>query len=75
MLVALRLVFGQSHDCGIRSIGWFIELSELDSFIASSFESQQKVSSQVEQLLGQFGQQEDQRLGQTHLKWGRSAKK
>jgi len=64
MLVALHLVFGQSHDCGIRSIGWFLELSELDAFIASSFGSQQKVASQVEQLIGQFGQQEDQRLGQ-----------
>ena len=64
MLVALHLVFGQSHDCGIRSIGWFLELSNLDAFIASSFGSQQKVASQVEQLIGQFGQQEDQRLGQ-----------
>jgi len=58
------MVFGQSHDCGIRSIGWFLELSELDAFIASSYGSQQKVSSQVEHLIGQFGQQEDQRLGQ-----------
>jgi len=48
MLVALHLVFGQSHDWGIRSIGWFLELSELDAFIASSFGSQQKVASQVE---------------------------
>ena len=64
MLVALHLVFGQSHDCGIRSIDWFLELSKLDAFIASSFGSQQKVASQVEQLIGQFGQQEDQRLGQ-----------
>ena len=48
MLVALHLVFGQSHDCGIQSIGWFLELSELDAFIASSFRSQQKVASQVE---------------------------
>jgi len=58
------MVFGQSHDCGIRSIGWFLELSGLDSFIASSYGSQQKVASQVEQWIGQFGQQEDQRLGQ-----------
>jgi len=63
-LVALHMVFGQSHDCGIRSIGWFLELSGLDSFIASSYGSQQKVASQVEQWIGQFGQQEDQRLGQ-----------
>jgi len=48
MLVSLHLVFGQSHDCGIRSIGWFLELSELDAFIGSSFGSQQKVASQVE---------------------------
>ena len=48
MLVALHLVFGQSHDCVICSIGWFLELSELDAFIASSFRSQHKVASQVE---------------------------
>ena len=48
MLVALHLVFGQSHDCGIRSIGWFLELNELDAFIASCFGSQQKVASKVE---------------------------
>lgn len=68
MLVALHLVFGQSHDCGIRSIGWFLELSKLDCFIACSYGSQQKVASQVEQLSGQFGQQEDQRLGQQMTK-------
>jgi hypothetical protein len=58
------LVFGQSHDCGIRSICWFLELTQLDTFIASSYGSQQKVASQVEQLLGQFGHEEDRRLGQ-----------
>jgi Family of unknown function (DUF6399) len=64
MLVSLHLVFGQSHDCGIRSIGWFLELSKLDCFVASSYGSQHAVASQVEQLIGQFGQDEDQRLGQ-----------
>jgi hypothetical protein len=64
MLVAIHLVFGQSHDCGIRSMGWFLELSELDCFIASSYGAQQKFASQVEHLIGQFGEQEDQRLGQ-----------
>ena len=64
MLVALHLVFGQAHDSGIRSIGWFLELSQLDRFIAPSYGSQQKVASQVEQLIGRFGQEEDKRLGQ-----------
>ena len=64
MLVALHLVFGQAHDSGIRSIGWFLELSRLDRFIAPSYGSQQKMASQVEQLIGQFGQEEDKRLGQ-----------
>jgi hypothetical protein len=35
----------------------------LDTLIASSYGSQQKVASQMEQLLGQFGQEEDRRLG------------
>jgi len=52
LLVALHLVFGQAHDSGIRSIGWFLELSRLDRFIAPSYGSQQKMASQVEQLIG-----------------------
>jgi len=67
LLVALHLVFGQAHDSGIRSIGWFLELSRLDRFIAPSYGSQQKMASQVEQLIGQFGQEEDKRLGQQML--------
>lgn len=63
-MVALHLVFGQSHDSGIRSICWFLELSQLDTFIAPSYGSQQKVAAQVEQFIGQFGQEEDRRLGQ-----------
>jgi Family of unknown function (DUF6399) len=62
--VALHLVFGQAHDSGIRSISWFLELSHMDRFIAPSYGSQQKLASQLEQLIGQFGQEEDKRLGQ-----------
>ncbi len=63
MLVALHLVFRHAHDSGIRSISWFLELSQLDRFIAPSYGSQQKVASQVERLIGQFGLEEDKRFG------------
>jgi hypothetical protein len=41
LLVALHLVFGQAHDSGIRSISWFLELSQLAHFITPSYGSQQ----------------------------------
>lgn len=64
LLTAIHLVFGQSHDGGIRGICWFLELSGLDRFIAPSYGSQQKVASVVEKLIGQFGRDEDQRLAE-----------
>ena len=64
MLTAIHLVFGQSHDGGIRGICWFLELSQLDRFVAPSYGSQQNVASQVEKFIGQFGHDEDLRLAQ-----------
>lgn len=64
LLVAIHLVFGQAHDGGIRGICWFLELSQLDRFVAPSYGSQQKVASLVEKLIGQFGHDEDLRLAQ-----------
>ena len=62
--MAIHLVFGQAHDGGIRGIGWFLELSQLDRFVAPSYGSQQKVASQMEQFIGQFGHEEELRLAQ-----------
>jgi hypothetical protein len=62
LLTAAHLVFLQANDCGLRDLSWFLELSGLDEFIASSYGAQQGVAQQMEALLIDFGQEEDQRL-------------
>ena len=62
LLTALHLVFVLAHDCGLRSVGWFLELSGLAEFLPPSYGAQQSFATQLETQLAQFGQQEDQRL-------------
>ena len=62
LLMAAHLVFGQAGDCGLRNLGWFLKLSGLDAFIASSYGAQQAVAEEMESLLVRFGEEEDQRL-------------
>ncbi len=62
LLIALHLVFVLDHDCGLRSVGWFLELSGLDEFLPTSYGAQQSFAAQLETQLAEFGQQEDQRL-------------
>lgn len=62
LLTALHLVFVLAHDCGLRSVGWFLELSGLDEFLPPSYGAQQSFATQLETHLAEFGQQEDQRL-------------
>lgn len=62
LLTALHLVFVQANDCGIRNLCWYLKLSGLDEFVASSYGAQQEMAREMESLLGAFGQQEDQRL-------------
>ena len=64
LLTAVHLVFGQSHDGGIRGMCWFLELSLLDRFVAASYGSQQRVASDLEKLIGLFGDEEDHRRAQ-----------
>lgn len=62
LLIALHLVFVLDHDSGLRSVGWFLELSGLDEFLPPSYGAQQDFAMQLETQLAEFGQQEDQRL-------------
>lgn len=62
LLVALHLVFAEANDCGLRSIGWFLELSGLDEFLPASYGAQQNFAARLETLLAEFGEQEEQRL-------------
>lgn len=63
LVAAAHLVFVQANDCGIRNLCWFLELSQLDAFVAASYGAQRKVAEEMEALMGAFGQEEDQRLG------------
>lgn len=62
LLTAAHVVFLQANDCGLRHLGWFLELSGLDEFIAASYGAQQEVAQQMETLLIRFAEEEDQRL-------------
>lgn len=62
LLVALHLVFAEANDCGLRSIGWFLELSGLDEFLPASYGAQQDFAARLETALAEFGEQEEQRL-------------
>ena len=63
LVTAAHLVFVQANDCGIRNLCWFLELSQLDAFVAASYGAQRKVAEEMESLLVAFGQEEHQRLG------------
>jgi hypothetical protein len=62
LVTAAHLVFVQANDCGLRNLGWFLQLSGLDQFVAPSYGAQQKVAEEMESLLIRFGEEEDRRL-------------
>ena len=62
LIGALHLVFGQANSCGIRQLCLFLELTQLDQVVASSFGSQRQVAAELESLLVQFGQQQEEKL-------------
>jgi len=62
LLAAVHLVFVQANDCGLRNVGWFLELTGLDEFLPSSYGAQQAFARQMEALLAEYGREEDQRL-------------
>jgi hypothetical protein len=62
LMVALILVMVQMGACGIRLVCLVVELCGLSPFVAGSYGSQQKACSRMEQLIGEFGHEERQRL-------------
>jgi hypothetical protein len=62
LIGALHLVFGQASSCGIRQLCLFLELTQLDQVVATSFGSQRQVAAELEGLLVEFGQQQEQKL-------------
>ena len=58
----MRTCYAKANDCGLRSIGWFLELSGLDEFLPASYGAQQDFAARLETALAEFGEQEEQRL-------------
>ncbi|MGO9110915.1 MAG: hypothetical protein ACLP9L_16970 [Thermoguttaceae bacterium] len=63
-MTAAHLVFVEANDCGLRNLSWFLKLSRLSDFVASSYGAQQAVAEELESLLIRFGQAEDSRLAE-----------
>lgn len=63
IVTAAHLVFVQAGGCGADRVGEFLELSELDRFIAASHGSQHRVMTRMTELLGVYADAERRRLG------------
>jgi hypothetical protein len=62
LVLAALLVFHHETPCGLRPIGHFLELVELDHFVASSYGALHTLDSRLQRDLVLFAQQERQRL-------------
>lgn len=62
MLLALHLVFEQDSTCGLRKIGHFLELTQLDRVVAASYGAQQAYAAGVTEQINKYGRSEQQRL-------------
>lgn len=63
LVIAALLVFHTSGGCGLPSFHNFLMISTLSKFIGSSIGTLYKMSSQMDQLLKEFGESERERLG------------
>ena len=62
LVLALLLVFHQQNPCGLRQLGLFLELLELDHFVGSSYGALYCLDSCLQKALIHFGKEERQRL-------------
>jgi hypothetical protein len=62
-VVALHLVLELSGAGGIRQVSRFLELTQLDRFVAPSYGAQYGVAMALEEAVVAFGQEEGRRLG------------
>ena len=63
LVLALHLVFHQAGAGGLRPLGRFLELTQLDCFVAASYGTHQAIATRLRNELATFGDQERQRLG------------
>jgi hypothetical protein len=62
LLLALHVVFQQHGTAGIRPLGRFLELTQLNPFVAASYGAQQRLATLLQDLLGQYDQEQRQHL-------------
>jgi len=62
LVLALLLVFHHQNACGLRSIGLFLELAELDHFVGASYGALYSLDIWLQENLILFGKEERQRL-------------
>jgi len=62
IVTALHLIFEQDGTCGLRNISRFLELTQLDRVIASSYGSQQAYATAVTEQINEYGRFQQQWL-------------
>jgi len=62
LVLALHLVFGQLGIAGLGPLCRFLELAPLAPFVASSYGTHQQLALVLQQLLGQYDQEQRQQL-------------
>ena len=67
LVAALHLVFHLAGDTGLRPLGRFLELTQLDRFVASSFGAQQALAVRLQDTLLTYADQQKQRLAASML--------
>jgi hypothetical protein len=65
LVAALHLVFHLAGPAGILPLTRFLEMSQLDRFVASSFSAQQALAVRLEGLLVRYADEEQPRLAAT----------
>ena len=63
LVTALHLVFVQAGGCGVDRVCQFLELSGLAGFVAASHGYHHALAARMEQLLGDYGDEQRARLG------------
>ncbi|HEV3263569.1 MAG TPA: DUF6399 domain-containing protein [Gemmataceae bacterium] len=62
LVAALHLVFHITGDAGLRPLGHFLELTQLDRFVAPSFGAQQALAVRLQDALITYADEQKQRL-------------
>jgi hypothetical protein len=67
LVAALHLVFHRAGDTGLRPLGRFLELTQLDRFVAPSFGAQQALAIRLQDTLITYADEQKQHLAASML--------